>query len=253
MVKISVIVITHNEEKNIGQCLESVRWADEIVLVDSFSTDRTVDIASEIGAVVFQEKWKGYARQKNSALEKASGTWILSLDADERVTPELRHEILEILSGKITGKNAIKGYHISRKNFFRGRWVRYGGWYPDYTLRLFLKSKGSFRQRQVHESVEIEGKTGYLKNPIEHYTYMSVADYLKRLEVYSRLASLEISPRKKWTRWHTLTFRPVFTAFKMYVLRKGLLDGTTGLFLAFSYAYYTFLKYYRYYEGDTAT
>ncbi len=243
---ISVTVISKNESRNIKDCLESVNWASEVIVIDQFSTDGTADMARSSGAKVFQEQWQGFARQKNIAVAKAEGPWILSLDADERVTPLLRQEIEEV----IRQKNACKGYYIARKNFFRKRWIRHGGWYPDYTLRLFRKDAGCFEERTVHEKVVIEGPAGYLRNPMAHYTYISVADYLKRLERYSRLAALEISDRKSWTRWHTLTLRPIFTFMSMYLLRLGILDGTPGLFLAVSYAYYTFLKYYRFYEKD---
>ncbi|MDM8550370.1 glycosyltransferase family 2 protein [Desulfobacterales bacterium HSG2] len=244
MPNISVTIISANEAHNIKDCLESVRWADEIVLVDHFSTDGTAKIAKDFGVRVFQEPWRGFAVQKNSAIDKAEGLWILSLDADERVTPPLRQEIEET----IHRKSAYNGYYIGRKNFFCNQWIRHGGWYPDRNLRLFRKNAGCFQERAVHERVLVEGETGYLRHPMEHYTYTSVADYLKRLERYSRLAALEISDRKRWTRWHTLTLRPLFTFVNMYLLRRGILDGTAGLFLAVSYAYYTFLKYYRFYE-----
>ena len=246
MMNISVTIISKNEAHNIRDCLESVLWADEIILVDQFSTDGTAEIAREFGAKVFQEPWLGFARQKNFALSKAEGSWILSLDADERATPLLRQEIEET----INLKEACNGYYIGRKNFFCNQWIRHGGWHPDYNLRLFRKNAGHFQERAVHEKVVVDGDTGYLSHPIEHYTYISVADYLKRLERYSRLAASEISGRKRWTRWHTLILRPLFTFVNMYLLRRGILDGTPGLFLAVSYAYYTFLKYYRFYEED---
>jgi len=246
MPNISVTIISANEAHNIKDCLESVRWADEIVLVDHFSTDGTAEIAKDFGARVFQEPWRGFAVQKNSAIDKAEGLWILSLDADERVTPPLRQEIEET----IHRENACNGYYIDRKNFFCNQWIRHGGWYPDRNLRLFRKNAGCFQERAVHEKILVEGETGYLRHPMEHYTYTSVADYLERLERYSRLAALEISDRKRWTRWHTLTLRPLFTFVNMYLLRRGILDGTAGLFLAVSYAYYTFLKYYRFYEEE---
>lgn len=246
MTTISVTIISKNEALNIKDCLESVNWASEVIVTDQFSTDGTADIARSLGAKVFQEEWHGFAKQKNIAIAKAQGPWILSLDADERVTPLLRQEIEQVISQE----NACKGYYIARKNFFCKQWIRHGGWYPDYNLRLFRKDAGCFEERAVHEKVVIKGTAGYLIHPMEHYTYISVSDYLKKLERYSRLAALEISERKSWTRWHTLTLRPLFTFMSMYLLRLGILDGTPGLFLAVSYAYYTFLKYYRFYEKD---
>jgi len=245
---LSVTVITKNEAGNIEDCLRSVAWAQEIVVLDQFSTDGTAEAAERLGARVYQEPWKGFARQKNSALEKTTGDWVLSLDADERITLPLKEEIEETVGGK----DACSGYFIARKNFFSGRWVRHGGWYPDYCLRLFKKGAGRFEDRAVHEKVVVKGATGYLRNPLEHYTYRSVADYLIRMERYSRLAALEIQGAKRPALWSALTLRPAFTFFNMYLLRGGFLDGKKGLFLAASYAYYTFLKYYRFSERDLA-
>ena len=244
MSEISAIIIAKNEERKIAACLKSVAWADEIVLVDHFSEDATAKIAEKMGAKIFRERWTDFSTQKNSALRKATKPWIFSIDADERVSSELKDEILEV----VRNPEALDGYYVKRKNHFKGKWVRHGGWNPDFTLRLFRRTRGFFEQRAVHEKVKIDGPCGYLENYLEHYTYDSVSDYLRRLDVYSELASREISPRKRWTRWHILTLRPFFTFFKMLVLRKGLLDGGTGLFLAFSYSYYTYLKYYRFYE-----
>jgi len=243
---LSVTVITKNEARNIEDCLRSVAWAQEIVVVDQYSTDGTADMAKGLGARVYQESWKGFARQKNCAVEKATGDWILSLDADERITVPLKEEIEETMGRK----DAFHGYFIARKNFFSGQWIRHGGWYPDYCLRLFKKGSGRFEERAVHEKVVITGSTGYLRSPLEHYTYRSVADYLIRMERYSRLAALEIGEAKRPLLWAALTLRPAFTFLNMYLLRGGFLDGKKGLFLAASYAYYTFLKYYRFSEKD---
>ena len=246
---ISVTVITKNEARNIEDCLRSVAWAQEIVVVDQFSSDGTAEMARSLGARVYQESWKGFARQKNSAVEKTTGDWILSLDADERIPGPLKEEIEETIGRK----DAFHGYFIPRKNFFAGQWIRHGGWYPDYCLRLFKKGSGRFEERAVHERILVKERTGYLRNPLEHYTYRSVADYLIRLERYSRLAALEIPEGKRPLLWQALTLRPAFTFLNMYLLRGGFLDGEKGLFLAASYAYYTFLKYYRFSERDPAS
>ena len=253
MESLSVAIITRNEASNIRDCLESVAWADEIVVVDHFSEDGTADIARDFGAQVFQEPWHGFAAQKNIALERARGPWILSLDADERVSPPLREEISAAL-----GRNrVIQGYYISRRNFFRGKWIRHGGWFPDYTLRLFLKDAGKFQERDVHERVVVTGRAEHLKHHLDHYTYRSVSDYLLRMDRYSRLAARELQKRGMSFSWTSSTLRPLFTFLKMYVLKRGFMDGREGLFLATSYAYYTFLKYWRVLEdieriGDPA-
>ncbi|MFZ7110782.1 MAG: glycosyltransferase family 2 protein, partial [Desulfatiglandales bacterium] len=165
--ELSVAIITKDEAANIGDCLRSLQWATEMIVVDSHSADDTVAIAQDLGARVFDEDWKGYARQKNSAVAKALCPWILSVDADERVTASLRAEIEEI----IRDPAALNGYQIPRKNFFCGRWIRYGGWSPDYTLRLFRKGRGNFEERAVHERLTVEGPVGRLASPLLHYTY----------------------------------------------------------------------------------
>ena len=239
MKKISVAVITKNEEQNIRACLESVRWADEIVVVDNGSNDETLQICRDFQARVYEEEWKGFSRQKNSAIEKTRNEWVLSLDADERVSPALQQEIKEVLDrGPSTD-----GYFIARKNFFLGRWIEHCGWYPDYNLRLFRKSRGRFQERAVHERVEIEGKVGYLKHPLEHYTYRSLNDFFQRMNGYSTLAAREMRNEGKKYRFFDVFFRPPFTFLQMYLLRAGFLEGYLGFLLAVLYSFYTFAKY----------
>lgn len=239
MEKVSVVIITKDEERNIGACLESIKWADEIVVVDSGSKDKTREICEEYGAKVFIEEWLGFGRQKNKAIEKTKNEWILNLDADEKVTPELTAEIAEVLDEKVE----LNGFYIPRKNFFASRWIRHGGWYPDYNLRLFRKSKGRFRERHVHEKVILEGKVGYLKNPIEHHTYSSIKEFLQRQDLYSDLAAQEMFNAGKKSRFYDILFRPTWTFFQMYFLRAGFLDGYYGFLLARLYSYYTLAKY----------
>ena len=239
MEKVSVAIITKEEEKNIRACLESVQWADEIIVIDAGSQDKTQQICAEYGAKVFVEEWQGFGRQKNKAIEKTKNEWVLNLDADERVTPELAAEIAETLDGKLE----LDGFYIPRKNFFGSRWIRHGGWYPDYNLRLFRKSKGRFQERQVHEKVILEGKVGYLKNPLEHRTYNSIKEFLQRQELYSDLAAQEMLNEGKKYRFYDILFRPSWTFLQMYILRAGFLDGYYGFLLARLYSYYTFVKY----------
>jgi glycosyltransferase involved in cell wall biosynthesis len=243
---ISVAIITRNESPNIEACIRSVAWAQEVIVLDQFSSDGTAEKASALGARVFQEEWKGFAGQKMSAIKKTHGDWILSLDADERVSPELKVEIEK----SIREKDAMNGYFIPRRNYFAGSWIRHGGWYPDYCLRLFRKGLGRFEERAVHEKLTVPDPLGYLRSPLEHYTYRSVGDFLVRMERYSRLAAVEISGKKRLWPFSALLFRPPFTFLGMYVLRGGFLDGRKGFFLAVSYSYYTFLKYYRSFERD---
>lgn len=243
MVKLSVIIITKNEEENIRNCLESVKWADEIVIVDSLSKDKTVEIAKEYTNKIFQKKWAGYGRQKNLALEKATGDWVLNIDADERVTKELAQEI----KGAIQ-KKEYDGYYIPNKAYFLGKWIKHSGWYPDHHLRLFKKEKGRFDERMVHEAAEVEGKKGYLKGVIEHFTAKSIGEYLRRLDKYARLTIEERGGRASW---HQVFFYPPFTFFKMYIMKRGFLEGIHGLILALCHSYYTFSKYARLWERSS--
>ncbi len=239
MEKVSVTIITKNEASNIRQCLEGVRWADEIVVVDNGSMDDTREICQAFGARVFSEEWKGFARQKNSAIDKARNEWVLSLDADERIPPELRREIETILKGT----PSCDGYRIARQNFFLGRWIRRCGWYPDHNLRLFRKSKGRFLERAVHEKVIVEGRVGYLKSPMEHHTYRSLSDFMERLERYSSLAAQEMQKEGRAFRLWDILLRPPGTFLQMYFLRAGFLEGYYGFLLSVLYSFYTLLKY----------
>ncbi|MBI5602161.1 MAG: glycosyltransferase family 2 protein [Deltaproteobacteria bacterium] len=236
---LSVTIITQNEEKNLRSCLESVAFADEIIILDSESQDRTLSIAREFTDKIFQEPWQGFARQKNMAQDKAQGPWILNIDADERVTTELKEEIVSA----IQKGSLYTGFKIPRKNFFCGQWIRHGGWYPNYQLRLYQKEAGSFAQREVHEQVVVKGKVGTLKAPLEHYTYDSISDYLKRMDRYSDLSARQYLQEGKKVSWPEILFRTKYTFFKMWILQKGFLDGAKGLVLAILYSYYTFVKY----------
>lgn len=239
MGRLSVAIITKDEEENIRDCLESVRWADEIVIVDSFSQDATVQIAKEYTSLVFQEEWQGYARQKQSAINKTTGDRVLSIDADERVTPELRDEIHQVSQDS----NPCQGYFIPRKNYFCGRWIRHCGWYPDHTLRLFQKGTETIKDRHVHEAIEVSRETGYLKHPLEHYTYKNIEDYVRRMDRYSTLGAKDLYASNKRAGWSDITLRPLYTFFYMYFIRRGFLEGSYGLVLSGLYAAYTFSKY----------
>ncbi|MEK6692593.1 MAG: glycosyltransferase family 2 protein [Nitrospirota bacterium] len=244
MEKLSVAIITHNEEKDIRDCLESVKWADEIVVVDSFSNDKTVEICREYSDKVYQREWSGFSNQKNNAIDLTNNPWVLVVDADERVSEGLKKEIKEILNKD----PEFNGYFIPRKSYFLRKWIRYSGWYPDYSVRLFRKDKGRFEQREVHESVKIDGKTGKLKNPLEHYTYSSLSEYIKRMDTYSTLAAREMVNDGKRTGIVSIISRSLFTFFRMYVLQQGFREGMHGLLLAIFYSYYTFVKYAKLWE-----
>jgi len=240
---VSVVIVTKDEEINIEDALKSVADAKEIIVVDSFSTDRTVDICRKYTDRVYQHEWQGFAQQKQMAVDYAEGPWVFILDADERVTPELKAEIVNNISG-----TDLNGFYMPRENYFIGTRIRYGGWWPDHTLRLFKKDRGRLGQREVHERVVVEGSTGYLKNPLRHYTYRSISDFVERMERYSTLAAKEIMKNSGRAGLFSLTIKPPLTFIKMYFLRLGLLDGTRGFMLAVLYSFYTFLKYAKTWE-----
>lgn len=247
MNKISVAIITKNEEAKIRPCLESVRWADDIVVVDSGSTDQTLQICREYMVRIFVEEWKGFAQQKNSAIAKTRHEWVLSLDADERVSAPLKEEIEK----EMNGDQPSNGYLIPRKNFFAGRWIRRCGWFPDYNLRLFRKSKGRFQERAVHERVQIEGQVERLQNFLIHETYDSVGDFLQRMDRYSTLAAQEMLQEGKPFRLFYLVLRPPSTFVQMYLVRLGFLEGYWGFLLSALYSFYTFAKYSKLRELET--
>lgn len=236
--RVSVVVVTLNEAERLRRCLESVAWADEIVVVDAESSDKTVQIAREFTDRVMVRPWPGFAAQKNFAVEHAAGPWILSVDADEEVSAELREEIRV----RLAGGPAHEGYAVPRRNIFLGAWIRHGGLYPDWQVRLFRKTQGRFGDRAVHESVRIEGPVGRLRGPIVHRSYHGVADFLERTNRYSSLAAEEAVRGGARPGVLSLLVRPLGRFLTMYVLRLGVLDGWRGLLLAMLYAYYVFMR-----------
>jgi glycosyltransferase involved in cell wall biosynthesis len=250
-VLISVVIITRNEEANLGRTLESVKplLADgdgEIVIVDSGSTDRTIDIATSFAARVFSEPWKGYAQQKNSALAKATGDWVLSLDGDEELEPALASEILCILREE----SSAAGLWIPRKNFFLGRWIRRGGYWPDPKLRLFRRGLGEFEDRLVHEDVRMtEGSTRTLKHAILHHSYPTMSDYIRHMNEYSSLgAEMAVAKGYRGMALLDIALRPVATFLYNYCFRLGFLDGREGFLLHVSHAVYVGWKYAKVWE-----
>ena len=240
MSKVSAYVIAYNDEPNMRACLESVRWADELIVVDSHSTDATEKISREYTDKVFQHEFHGFGRLRNEAVVHASHEWVFSLDTDERVTPELREEIRRVLDA---GPEA-DAYFVPRRNHFLGRQIRHCGWYPDYRQpQLFRKGRLRYRDELVHESFECDGRIGYLHGHVDQYPFRDVNHYLAKMDRYAALMAERMVGQGRRFRTHQLVTHPVFTFFKMYVGRMGLLDGTPGLILSGLYAYYTFVKY----------
>ncbi len=252
---LSVIIITHNEESNIGRALASVQplVADgkgEIIVVDSGSTDRTVEIAKSYGAKIFIEEWKGYAAQKNSAIDKATGDWILSLDADEELGPGLAGE-MAIEEAQAHGGTALPvGFWIPRKNFFLGRWIKRGGFWPDPKLRLFRKGAARFEKRLVHEDATLTGGiSGRLKHALIHHSYPTLADYIDHMNRYSSLgAEMAVAKGRRGFSVFNIVVRPLATFFYNYFVRLGFLDGRQGLLLHLYHAVYVSWKYAKAWE-----
>lgn len=245
MKSLSVIVITKNEERNIVECLESVRWAKEIVVVDGGSDDKTVELARQYTPKVYVKSWEGFAASKDFGLQKCAGEWILWLDADERVTIELSREIQGILEQQ---EIAGVGYEVSRKAFFLGRWIKHCGWYPGYVLRLFRRGDGRFSDNKVHERLEIEGPIGRLKADLLHHTDPNLWHYYEKFNRYTSLAAEELSDQGEVFRIGQLIVRPIWTFIRMYFIKSGFLDGVQGLILCVLSASYVFTKYAKLWE-----
>jgi len=239
MQKISAVIITFNEEDDIRDCLESVKWADEIVVVDSFSSDKTVDICKEYTTKIYQKKWQGYVEQRNFAIDNTSNKWILSIDADERLTPGLIKEINESLDND---KGEYDGYYMPRHTYHLGKWINHSGWYPDLKLRLFKKGKGRWAGGKVHEYVEIKGKTRNLKNNILHYSYKSLLDQYKRTKHYAKLMAEDMYSNGKRFSILGLIIVPPLELIKIFFVKLGFLDGIQGFIIAVMWSYYVFLR-----------
>jgi glycosyltransferase involved in cell wall biosynthesis len=242
---LSVVIITFNEEANLARTLASVTWADEIVIVDSGSTDGTRGIAESLHARLFVEPWKGFAAQKNSALGNATSEWILSLDADEEVEPALADEIRAVLAAN----PSVAGFWIPRKNFFLGRWIRHGGFYPDPKLRLFRRGVGKFEERLVHEDLRVDGTTASLQHHLLHHAYPTIEDYLEHMNRYSSLGAVMAAANGvPGFSFLDIVVRPGLTFLYNYFFRLGFLDGREGLLLHLYHAQYVSWKYAKAWE-----
>lgn len=244
--KISVCIIAGNEEKNIRRCIESATWADEIIVVDSFSTDRTVEICNEYTSRVYQHEWLGYIGQKNLIKDMANGPWILFLDADEEISQALKEEIIaEFSSDRI---HNVNGYEFPRLVRYLGRWITHGDWYPDVKLRLFRKDKGTCGGKEPHDRTTVIGLVKRMKSPIFHYTYTGISDQLSSLNSFT-----SISAKGKYCDgiqfgMSDVLLRPILRFIRCYFLRLGFLDGLPGLIIATTVAYGVFTKYAKLWE-----
>jgi len=247
MPAVSALIICLNEESNIEDCLRSVVWCDEIVLIDGNSSDKTIDIASKYTDRIYRNEWKGFAEQRKFGLTKAEGEWIFSLDADERCTESLAEEIKNLLSDTGSSGNHISGYAIPRKSFFLGKWIKHGGWYPDYQMRLFRKQYADVSKRLVHESYVVSGETGKLKNNMLHFTVSSLSEYVNKINHYTDLSSKE-KRSKLNPGLLKLIIWPLFEFVKKYFFQFGILDGIPGLMVSLFHMITKILTYMKIWE-----
>ncbi|UCD70739.1 MAG: glycosyltransferase family 2 protein [Syntrophobacterales bacterium] len=249
---ISACIISFNEEKNIGDCIDSVAWCDEVVVIDAFSKDRTAEIARKRGARVIQNEWPGHIAQKNLALDAAKYEWVIALDCDERVTLKLKEATVDLLGSA----QDVNGYFISRKIFYLGRWLEHGGWFPEWRLRLFRRNCGHWVGIDPHDTVQVEGRTGRIPTGgrginaavILHYSVSSLSHQLKVLDRYAEIQAGELFRSGRRANPADLTIRPLWRFFRTYILRGGFRDGAAGFHMAVNHAYAAYIKYARLWE-----
>ncbi|EMY69234.1 glycosyltransferase family 2 protein [Leptospira vanthielii] len=246
---LSCAIITLNEEDNISRTLEALSFIEDIVVIDSGSTDKTVSIAKSFGARVFYRKFVNYADQKNYAIEQTKFDWVLAIDADEVVSSGLQTEISDLFTNH---KQQSVGYLVPRLTYYLGKWIRFGGYYPNYQIRLFKKTAGEFSGGLVHERVKLIGKPIKLKNPLYHYSYKNISDHLQFIDRYSSLFAEEEFRKGKTSSVFWAFLKACFKGFYMYWIRLGILDGKQGFVLALLGFYYNFLKYLKLYEKSNS-
>jgi len=251
---ISAFIVCMNEERQIERCLKSVSWCDEIVIIDSGSTDRTLEIARKFTPHIFHRTWSGYVEQKAFGLEKCSSEWILNLDADEEVSDQLRDSIISSLvkDSLSTDSNRVNGYFISRVVFFMGRYWDKGGWYPEYRLRCCRKSATTWGGVDPHEKASVKGRTAKLAGELYHYTFSDLTDQVRRANTLSGNAAFTLYNLGERAKLSDLVFRPIFRFIKFYLFKKGFLEGKAGLVVACIEAGQVFLKYAKLWELNSA-
>ena len=243
---ISCAIVVFNEEQNIGDCLESAKWMDEIIVVDAYSSDRTKEICEQYSKHIFERAWNGFGEQKNFAIEQATGDWVFILDADERISPELKAEIESILTAR--SSSGPVAYSVARRNYHFGKFVMNAGCYPDFQLRLFRRGVGKLNDEEPHNKFVFEGGHEYLKAPLDHYTERKIEDYLRKHRNFTSLGARERGKTKKAVYWSDVTIRPLWTFYKYYIDRRGFRDGMQGFLVSVYASMYTFNKYAKLWE-----
>jgi glycosyltransferase involved in cell wall biosynthesis len=250
MEKTSAYIITKNVQKHIKACIESLSWADEIIIIDDLSTDKTAEFAKASGAKVIEHKFEYFGAQRNFALSTLTHNWVICLDSDERISPQLKSEILKTLQTPPTADI----YLAPRKSMFINKWIMHSGWYPDYRHPiLFNKTKAKYKDQLVHEDIDYKGdKVGYFKGDILHYSYDSIKHFIKKSDQYSDLSAQQMFKKGKRAKVHNFIINPLNSFLKMYIFKRGFLDGKTGLILALLYSsFYTLMKYTKLWELQT--
>lgn len=237
--KISATIITYNEQNNIARAIESLRFCDEVVVVDSGSVDRTVEIADKLGARVLEHPWHGFAKQKNFAAEEARFDWIFSIDADESLSEALEGEMWQL---KKHGPQH-DAYTVPRLAQYLGRWILHSGWYPDRKIRLYNRQKGHWVGSYVHERVQVAGTIGHLESNLLHFTCDSLSQHLETMNRYTTLAAQQLAAEGVQIGWRHLLLDPPWTFFRSYFVNRGFLDGMEGLAIAYMASLYNFIKY----------
>ncbi len=246
--KISAFLVCCNEERNIRRALDSIKWCDEIVVIDSGSTDETLSICREYTDKIITRQWPGYVEQKRFGLSQCSNEWVFNIDADEEVSSDLRDDVLQVLSNRNEWAQHIKGYEIPRVVFYLGRWWRKGGWYPEYRLRLVRKDDCEWAGTDPHERATVNGQVARLKGELLHYTYHDMADHVRSLNSHSSVAAMSMFEKGKRTSLLKIAFGPPARFIKFFLVRRGFLEGIAGLIVAHFEAYYVFLKYAKLWE-----
>jgi glycosyltransferase involved in cell wall biosynthesis len=240
LLAVSVVIVVKDAEHMIARAVKSGKWAEELLVVDTGSSDRTPEIARREGARVLVHPWEGYSRTKQWAVDQAKHAWVFLLDADEEIPADLAAEIKRQLS---VGSEALNGFSCPRKNYFLGKWMRWGGWYPDRVVRLFRRTHGRFTKVHVHESIQVDGGIGSLRVPLEHYTDDTLRGYLDKLNGYTTLGAKDLADAGKRCRWWDLMCRPIWMVLRMAVVKLGVLDGWRGMLLAALSGVHVLTKY----------
>ena len=236
---LSVIIITKNEQDNIKDCLESVKWADEIIVVDSGSTDKTEEICRKYTNKFYVKDWPGFGIQKQNSLDLATHEWVLSIDADERVTSDLRNEIISVLSSN----SNVNGYLIPRLSNYLGKDIRHAGWYPDYTLRLVKRGKSHFTKDIVHEKMVVDGAIQKISNHFLHFPFKDIEHHFQKLNDYSTLSANKMHREGKKVGWFLIVLKTLLAFIRSYILKLGILDGWPGLIVSVSTSLSVYMKY----------